>query len=938
MRDDLLVGHAALILFLFFHPQVRAVGPASPHVPLSFEQNVGQFDTPVRYVARAGSMAAFLARSGATLAIPSGSVRLAWAGANPHSLVAGEGLLPGKSNYFSANRRQTNIPNFARVRYKDLYPGIDLVFRAGDEGLEYDLVLAAGADPAQIALRFLGADKIAIDADGGLVLSVGDETIRQHTPRTYHYVAGSVRTVSSEYVLHKDGTVAVRLGDYDRNHPLVIDPVLSFSTRLGGVYGDVNADAAYGVAVDDAGGAYVTGAIASLDFPTTPGAYSRNRQPGGNCSPGSVTMLCSDVFVTKFDRTGSLVYSTYLGGADIDIGYGIAVDSGGNAFVTGSTRSHDFPTVPGALRTTPGGGTCSTYPGHLPVPCEDAFVVKLNPAGSGLVYSTFLGGAGPDQGRGIAVHRDGSATVGGWMGSGDFPFTNALRENGGVVGAFIARLDASGSRLAYATYFGPASAAYGVALDAAGNGYLTGYTATSDFPTTPGASQASGGTDAFVAKVSPVGSLHYSARIGGSGASFSQGIAVDSEGNSYITGFTDSKEYPVTNAAFAGKGSLTDAFLTKLDASGSSVVYSLRLGGNNTTQAYGISLDQFRNAYVFGQTWAWDFPLTRGAVRPCRNKSWNSTFVAEVDATGKQLLYSTYFGGTGEDSASAIAVDGLGGIWLAGSTRSSDFPTAVPAPELGYRRAAFVSKIDLTRSEDLTVSCIASGAGLDMGSVSPGEIVALFGSGIGPQTPGWLRLNEEGLVDTAISGVRVWFDDLAAPLIYVQSEQVNAVVPYEVQGKRATQIQVEYLGRKGPPTTVAVAAVRPAMFTTTMTGSGQGAILNQDGSVNSSANPAVEGSVIAIYATGFGQTDPPGVDGKINSLPYPKPILPVRVLINSKEAEVQYAGAAPGYVAGAFQVNARVPAGANDGSEPAKQVWLIVGNSTYSWPVEVYLK
>ena len=458
-----------------------------------------------------------------------------------------------------------------------------------------------------------------------------------------------------------------------------------------------------------------------------------------------------------------------------------------------------------------------------------------------------------------------------------------------------------------------------------GTRYLAGYTATDDFPTTPGALRSPGGTDAFVVKVSPAGALVYSAQIGGRNIESAYGIAVDPDGNAYVAGVAYSNDFPVTPGSYAGKVAGHDAFLSKLDPSGSSLVYSLRIGGSNDDEAVAVSLDSSGNAYIFGSTGSPDFPLTSGAVQPCR-PPYHPSFLAKFDASGRNLLYSTFFGGNGGEDPKSVAADTQGGVWIAGGTRSSDLPITSPAPDLRWGRAAFISRIDLGANIAPAISCIASSATLISGPLAPGEIVAVFGSGIGPENPEGLRLDEKGKVATTLAGARLWFDDVPAPLLYVQADQVNAVVPFAMHGKTSVQVSMEYQGKRSSPVTVPVAAAAPGVFTTTMTGGGQAAVLNEDGTVNSPSNPAAEGSVIAIYATGAGQTIPPGVDGQVNAVPYPKPLLPVRVRMNGIEAEVQYAGAAPGYVAGALQVNAKVPVDPIRGSNPMMGVQLVVGD------------
>ncbi|MBI1741616.1 SBBP repeat-containing protein [Candidatus Acetothermia bacterium] len=469
----------------------------------------------------------------------------------------------------------------------------------------------------------------------------------------------------------------------------MIDPAIVYSTYFGGSNGDVG----YGIAVDPSGNAYVTGVTKSTDFPIT-----NSLQP--------VLSGSEDVFVTKFDPAGMRVYSTYFGGSGDDIGYGIAVDSSGNAYVTGSTYSSNFPTA-NPLQPSLGGGFI------------DAFVAKLSSDGKALVYSTYLGGNGDDIGSGIAVDSSGNAYVTGSTKSTNFPIANPLQSNYGgnkcrkiplisdsCSDAFVAKLNAAGTKLTYSTYLGGSYDDTGnsIAVDTAGNAYVTGHTSSSNFPIITGAFQTSFNKTAcstciiphyaFVAKMDSTGTkLLYSSYLGGSGDDTGYGIAVDSSSNAYITGSTNSTNFPTQNplqpaihggskgsrVGIAGTGGspggLSDAFVAKFNATGSALLYSSYLGGSDNDTGSSIAVDSSSNVYVTGSTNSSNFPITPGALG-FRNNT--DAFVAQLDPTGTKLVYSTYLGGSGNDIGHGIAVDATGNAYVAGETNSFDFPLAHP--------------------------------------------------------------------------------------------------------------------------------------------------------------------------------------------------------------------------------------------------------------------
>ncbi len=475
----------------------------------------------------------------------------------------------------------------------------------------------------------------------------------------------------------------------------MIDPTvtLAYSTYLGGT-GD---DEGYGIAVDLAGSAYVTGStFNSPDFPT--------KNPEQAANAGGI----GDAFVTKLSPDGSsLLYSTYLGGRDIDTGLGVAVDSAGSAYVTGETSSADFPTTPNAVQAAKPGVRGSF----------DAFVTKLSPDGSSLVYSTYLGGSANDLGFGIAVDSAGSAYVTGATNSTDFPTQGPLQAHNAGNGeddAFVAKLNPAGSALVYSTYLGGAieDVGSGIAVDSAGSAYVTGRTESSDFPTTPNTVQAAnaggfGTYDAFVTKLSPDGSsLVYSTYLGGRDTDYGFGIAVDSAGSAYVTGATDSTDFPSKNPEQAANaGGIFDAFVTKLSPDGKSLVYSTYLGGTSSDQGNGIAVDSAGSAYVTGTTYSTDFPTSNPyqATNRAAANGGSNAFVTKLSSDGSALAYSTYLGGSmGNsdasligDSGAGVAVDSTGSAYVTGITSSSDFPTTANAekPAFAGLENAFVTKL-----------------------------------------------------------------------------------------------------------------------------------------------------------------------------------------------------------------------------------------------------
>jgi hypothetical protein len=660
-------------------------------LPLSFEANVGQIDPQVDFISRGSGYTLFLKPREAVLALRNDNesaattvLRMKFSGSKTEPRVAAQEELPGKVNYLigkDPSRWRTGISTYAKVAYENLYPGVDLVYYGNQRQLEYDFVVHPGTDPDIIALSFEGADELKVDAQGELVLNTGGGEIRQRKPFIYQEVNGERREVDGGYIVRNGNTVGFQLADYDASKPLVIDPVLVYSTFLG----SPAFDSGHGITVDASGNAYVTGQTTQLTdpstFPTTAGAFDTTHNG------------IFDIFVTKLNPAGSaLVYSTFIGGSDIDGGSAIAVDETGNAYVTGSTSSPDFPTTAGAFDTT-----------HNSNPGSDGFVVKLNATGSALVYSTFLGGFEQDSGSGIATDSSGNAYIGGTTRSSSFPTTPGAFDTTANANEdpeiFVTKLNPTGTALVYSTFLGISSGG-SIALDTSGNIYVTGTTSSGGYPTTAGAFDTThnGGQDVVVTKLNPTGSaLVYSSFLGGSANEEGNGIALDAAGNAYLTGITTSANFPTTVGAFdTTPNGGQDAFVTKLNPSGSAPLdYSTFLGGVEFDSGNDIAVDTAGNAYVTGRTSSSNFPTTVDAFDTTHNGA-PDVFVTKLNPSGSAPLdYSTFLGGSGDDQPLSIALDSLGSIYVTGATQSSNFPTTVGAFDTTFNGGedAFVTKL-----------------------------------------------------------------------------------------------------------------------------------------------------------------------------------------------------------------------------------------------------
>jgi uncharacterized protein (TIGR03437 family) len=640
----------------------------------------------------------------------------------------------------------------------------------------------------------------------------------------------------------------------------------------------------------------------------TPGAFQRQYNPGV-CGTWQVEFPCTDAFAAKFDPAGRLVFATYLGGSRDDGATGVAVDPAGNAYIAGYTFSPDFPVTENRL---PGGVT------------GGAFVTKLNPAGTAAHYSTRVPGAGGASA--IAVDGAGQAYIAGSTTSPDLPVTpgafQAVHRGGeGEGDGFLCKLNARGDGLLHATYLGGSGyeRVTAMTIDRGGNAYVAGLTSSRDFPFTPGAVDTlppnkEFGWDAFVAKVNLHGSaLVYAARPTGSCQDQPNAVAVDASGRAFITGTTCSQDYPTTEGALQRQTGFigSQAFVAALSPDGQSIVYATYLGGDPGVGA-SVAVDSFGRAVVTGSTSDWRFPTTPGAPSRCNaNDETNRVdrgFVARLDQRGSALLYATYLNSFSGDAA--VLAEDRDRIFVSGSDQAG---------------GGLIAELDLISRPGFFLDCVASLASGFSGLVAPGELVTVYGSGIGPDRPVAARPDASGRIPPELAGRRVLFDGIPAPILFTQADRMMAVVPFAIASRTAASIVVEHAGEQTNALTLPVREAVPGIFQTAWTD--RAAVLNEDGKVNSPENPATRGSVISLFATGAGLMDPSVADGTLAvEPPWPAVKLPVTAYFFGSPGEVLYAGSAPGMVAGIVQVNVRVPLEIGAVDYPA-DLYLRVGDN-----------
>jgi uncharacterized protein (TIGR03437 family) len=696
----------------------------------------------------------------------------------------------------------------AKVQFDAVYPGIDVVYYGNQRRLEYDFVVAPGSDPQQILLHFGEQIPAKVDEAGDLVLERGDLRLKLKKPLIYQQQAEERVLVAGGYRLDPQGTVGFDIGTYDPLRPLVIDPILEFSSYLGGTGNDVIAD----VALDAQGNIYVTGTTSSPGLATEAALATVNLRGG----VGEI-----DGFVAKLDPTGSdLIYLTYVGGSKDDSPFGIVVDAQGNALVTGQTTSEDFPNVQamqGELaREFNFGGV-------------DAFVLKLNSEGSGLVYSTFLGGGALELEGKIDVDAAGNAYVVSSTTSTDLPVVNAVQPTRGASAGFgpdalVAKLSPTGQAI-YVTYLGGSAEdwGFGIAADSSGNAWVVGGTASADFPVANAFQDThQGGFDVFLTKISADGQMLLSSGfLGGSSDEMASGVAVDGSGNVYVTGSTGSSEFPVEGAAqgepMNADGLAQDAFVAKLSADGTNLVYSTYFGGSGTELSHGIAVGGDGSAYIAGETDSVDLML-QGPVQSF-NAGRFDAFIVKLSPSGAAVDYATYLGGSADDGAPGLDVDAAGNVVTAGVVYSPDFPVTIGSlqTDRGNEMESFVAKLSPGAAPPGVVS-VSGASFLRIHGLAPDSYATAFGQGLGGST------EVDSSLPTTLNGVTVGITDSngaqhQARLYVVTPTQISYLIPPEVAPGLAA-VTVRRDGQVMATETVRIAAVAPGLFSAAASGSG----------------------------------------------------------------------------------------------------------------------
>ncbi len=685
------------LAFLLAAASFGGTNPYLERVPLRFEANTGQAAPEVRFYTRASDYSLGLTAGGSVLRMGNRSLRMSLAGSNPNPAIVGQSPLASRSAYYMGNRPELwrrDVPHYSQVRYREVYPGIDLVYYGRERRVEHDFVVSAGSNPAGIRMRFHGADRVALDASGDLVLHAGREQARQLKPVAYQEIAGVRRPVEACYRILGRNEIGFSLGAYDPSRPLVIDPVLVYSSYLGGT----GIDVATAVAVDSAGYVWVAGSTSSTDFPAAGAPIDAEFNAK------------YDIFVAKFDPNvsgaPSLVYVTYLGGADTDEVRAM-VERDGFLYLAGSTVSTDFPLAGESARTSNAGD-------------RDTFVVMLHPSdggGDALWYSSYVGGADTDFALGLAVDASRQVYVTGYTESTDFPLsTDRLQgSNRGGYDAFFYIIDtkvAGSGGLWYSTYLGAGGTDVGtaVAVESSAKVLIAGYTTSEDFPLgwNPLQPTAGGKGDIFLTRLDlskpGLDALEYSTFYGGSDLDVPYAMVIDPSGAVCLTGYTLSADFPVTGAALqATSGGATDAFVARFDLKQEpgTVLYSSYLGGSADDMAYGLAVDAKGRFHIAGYTHSGNFPTSGQELQRVFGEP-PDAFAAVIDPSltgASALLWSAWLGGDRTDAAYAVAVDAAGGMYVVGGTESTSI-TVTPGAYQGVKSSysdGFLVKIDVSK-------------------------------------------------------------------------------------------------------------------------------------------------------------------------------------------------------------------------------------------------
>ncbi len=696
---------------------LQDIARAYSRLPLSFEANHGQTDTRVKFLARGNGYNVLLrpaeaeiklrrqregkltervnGRAGLLTEPERASVTMRLVGADPSAKGRAERRQRGVSHYLRGRNDSSwirNVPHFERVRFEDVYQGVDVVYYGNQRQLEHDFVVAPGADPNQVQLEFAGAKSVSVDGSGNLSVETPSGSLGLQKPLVYQEIEGARLHIDSAYTLADNGKVGFQIAEYDKSKPLVIDPVLLWGTYLGGS----GLDQGNGLALDPEGFVYVSGSTDSVDFPTTAGAFQTNNAG------------LTDAYVCKINEEGTeLVYSTYIGGTGQDYGNDVAVDMAGRPYVCGATNSQDFPIAspPGTEPAQPiyGGGAA------------DAFVTRLTVDGSGIFYSTYVGNYAPpkvipqeDIAYAIAVDPAGNAYITGSTTGGEFWTVSPIQGlyGGGPTDAFVTGLDVLG-QISFSTFLGGGpenyggntdfgegtDVGYGIDVDSQGFVYICGGTNSKyTFPVfnnlqRVNRSKRPDHSDGWVAKMVPSGQKFvWSTYLGGVNDDKALDVAADEVGNAYVTGYTKSNNFPISKKEprpYRGTPyGKADAFVTKIDAAGFQLVYSTYLGGSGDDFGQAIAVGPNGIAYVTGYTSSVNFPTTRAMQKHFGGLF--DAFVTKLDSTASNLIYSGYFGSNDQDYGNAIAVNGEGDVYIAGTTLGATFPGTSGTIQPGY--------------------------------------------------------------------------------------------------------------------------------------------------------------------------------------------------------------------------------------------------------------
>jgi len=856
--------------------------PETPlsRLPLIFEENRGQGAAAARYVAK--TFWGELEVGPSHIAIPSKGVGpgapigLEFVGGNAEAPASVVERLPGRSNYLiGADPRYwiRGARHAAKVRFSSVYSGIDVVYYGNLKRLEYDFEVSAEANPDQIRIRVDGPAEPLITKLGDLVVDDGERTVRLRKPVVFQEGEEGRTLIAANYRIDDRGDIGFEIGAYDRARPLIIDPILETSTFLGGG----NEDAISDVALDQQGNIYVTGVTRSTGLATEQALKTSYQADGFGQSDG---------FVAKLDPSGSrLLFLTYIGGRKDETPHGIAVDSQGSILVTGTTTSEDFPAV-------------AAYQDQLASQYSfgglDAFVLKLDSAGSALTYSTYLGGGALESGGKIDVDAQGNAYVVGGTTSSDFPTINAFQPvrgnaSGMTPDAFLAKLGPSGVP-AYVTYLGGQGSEWGfaVAADSTGAAWIVGITDSEDFPVASALqTEVTGDFDVFAAKLSASGqALLTSGFLGGSKVDTPSEAAVDSENNLYITGLTTSDDFPVVGAAqgeFAGGDVFSqDAFVAKISSSGTQLLYSTYLGGSGTEVGNSIAVGPDGSAYVAGETDSIDMPLA--AASQAFNAGGVEGFVVKLSPSGGQVDYATYLGGSLRDAVAGLALDSVGRVVAAGNTHSPDFsvtPGSAQSAAAGGPEG-FVTRLAPGTPPPAVLSLSAASFERIHG-LAPDSFATAFGSNIATQ------LIVDGNMPTTLGSITVSIVDAngqthAARLYIVSPTQINYLIPPNVAPGLA-RLTVRRGGQVVASETIRISAVAPGLFSAASSGTGVAAAVflrvdaggnRTDGlTFNSSLAPVPldlgpDGTEVYVFLFGTGMRNAGGpVTVTIDGVPVP---------------------------------------------------------------------